>query len=174
MLVFVQWSLAVPRGWDEVDSSEWRSLPSKPVPAGGDVVDQKRGWVFGVNVQGVEFFGFDHIALADIDDGGVRVWGWNDDLDDVETRYRWGVVWDFLPPAFDEQVGQVNTRQSMIHYAEDAADFSEQIGGLAVAAWSDYPAPPADVVRHGVWLADELFAEHKAAQTVRGWREWVA
>lgn len=178
MKILVQWSKAIPQGWEEIDSSEWPSLPAKPEPKGGERLTQRRGWIFAVNIQGVIFYGFDHIALTDIENGGVRAWGWNDDVEDIEnpeisTRYRWGVVWNFLPPAFDPEVDAVNTRQEMNHYAEDPEDFSAQ-ANIDVLPWSEYPFPGPEVfVQHGIWLPDDLFYEHHNLQEVVGWREWV-
>ena len=69
MKVLVQWSKAAPEDWHEIDSADWATLAKRPVPTGGEIIDQTPGWIYQVNIQGV-CFSADHYAVIDREDGG--------------------------------------------------------------------------------------------------------
>lgn len=174
MRVLVQWALQTPQDWVELDvqdkgagSRAWRNLPSRPEPTTGQLGGQDNipGWVFDVNVQGVLFGGNDHIAVEPIENG-VRVYAWSDDPDDGTIPT--GSVWEFLPPAPDPgHGGQLNTRQTVVRYSD-----RPELQAIGFLPFSQFPTPPAEIIRHGVWLTDELSAAHIAARQRHGWREW--
>ncbi len=72
MRVYVQWTLASPIDWVELDVRNsgpsrraWENLPSKPTPVGGEAIDNVPGWLFDLSVQGVQFGGaVSHAAHA--------------------------------------------------------------------------------------------------------------
>jgi hypothetical protein len=189
--VLVQHSLATPRGWEELDltpgSRKWRDLPKRPLPRGGEVLGNQRGWVFDICIQGVCLRGSDHYALEPLDDGGLRAYKWTDDLDDDETTYAFGQVWTFYDGWVDrtlELPGGATIRhrgpdQRLTVYAEDVeahAPFTPvECGGLPVELrpWSEFPIPDEALVRHGIWLPDELLHRHVAAQAPVSWEAWT-
>jgi hypothetical protein len=186
--VGVQWSEKSPKDWMWLDitssgagSRRWRNLPKRPVPTGGEVLDGP-GWIFDLVVQGVHFAGHDHYAVEPTPQG-VKVTVWTDDLEDVETNYAWGQVWTFLPPAPDGRfAGRVNTVQYRTVFSEDLVDIRRFVpeglttsgGPVELLPWSEFPVPPDVIVRHGIWLDDELFKAHAAARRPVDWKEWVA
>lgn len=199
MKVLVQWSKAGPGDWEEVDSSAWAGLPSRPVPAGGELIDDAPGWVTALNVQGVEFTGYDHYAVEELADGsgGIRIIVWNDDPEDQDLaavrrirqdqgpfpRGFYGQVWTFFPLAPDPALGGVwNTQQTCEWFAE-AGEVSEYFSGrlpgfpseppIPVRPWGELPVPASASVRHGVWMPPGLMDAHLRAQSRRGWREWT-
>ena len=67
MRVCYQPTLAVPRDWLEVDSRDWHKTAAKSVPSGGEVINNKLGWIHRGCVQGIEFAGDQHEVLIDAD-----------------------------------------------------------------------------------------------------------
>lgn len=139
-----------------------------------------------VNVQGVHFNGQDHIAVEPITIGveeGVRVTAWNDDPEDWPVGERSAHVWTFLPLAPDPNLGgAINTRQFQLIYAEGER-FARLDAALpqntSLRPYSEF-VPPADpLVRHGVWLEDDKWEEHRRSsrsfqghRDEIGWRHW--
>ena len=173
MRVLVQWTKLNPEDWVELDvrntgpfRKAWENLPAKPLPAGGEAIDNALGWVFDINVQGIHFGGSDHYAVEPTA-GGVRVTTWNDDSEDYPPGTRFATRWDLLDPALDPAVGQVNTRQTRTMWHEDQTRFPDAL------PWSQFVPPPAAVTRHGIWLPEALMNQHLAARQSHGWREWI-
>jgi hypothetical protein len=190
MKLLVQWATSEAADWHELDSADWPATPAKPLPIGDDPIDAGPGWVTALNVQGVIFTSFDHYAVEEIADGGIRVTVWNDDPDDqVLERVRrvqpdqgpfpagyYGHVWTFLPLAPDPAYGgALNTRQTFTYYAESDQPVWEHARsvGLIPRPWPELRRPPAHIVRHGVWLTSALMARHVERQTLHGWQEWA-
>lgn len=181
----MQWSQATPEDWVETTEHEWRDLPYRPVPAGGESLDEL-GYVCDVAIQGVCLRGVDHYAVAPAG-GGVLLWRWSDDLEDEVTRYRWGQVWEFRDGWVDRTL-EMPDGSSLRHqgpdqrvtvYAEDMDAHRlvtpVECGGLPVALrpWSEWPSPPVELVRHGVWMPDDLLVEHVRRQRPVDWHEWM-
>lgn len=191
MRVGLQWSQATPGDWQWIDVNRgqglrrWRDLPKRPVPQGDEAIDNQPGYLFDVVVQGWCLRGADHIALEP-GAGGVDVWRWFDDLEDDETDYRHGMVIRFRDGWVDRTltfedgstIRHQGPDQSMTVYAEDVDAHRQwtplECGGLPVELrpWSEWPAPPEAIVRHGVWLSTELLEKHVKAQRPVDWREW--
>lgn len=193
MKVLVQWSLANPTDWVEIDltptgrdARAWRDLPRKPIPSASSVVDNAPGWIYDVAIQGVLLGGHDHYAAEPIAGGGIVVTVWDDDPEDwpVGTRHAW--VWTFRPGTVDRTAqsasGSVRHQgpdQSLTIYAEESyrARLSAEMecGGQLVQfrSWGAFVAPAAAVTLHGIWLSDALDAEHVARRRRVNWREWL-
>ena len=82
MKIYVQWTLANPQDWSPVEvvkDPDWRTLPKKNEPVGGEVIDDNPGWVYALNVQGVRFSSFDHysVRFAPLENA-LLVTVWND------------------------------------------------------------------------------------------------
>ena len=189
MKVLVQDARRNPRDWRQIEPLEWGLLPKRPVPATGELGGQNNqdGWVSELNVQGVHFNGFDHYAVEAVFIGaeeGVKVTAWNDDPDDWPVGERQARVWTFLPLAPDPTLGfAINTRQSQLVYAEGER-FTQLEANVpqntSVRPWAEFVPPAESITRHGVWLTDEKFAEHRRVShsfqnndpAHWGWRHW--
>jgi hypothetical protein len=171
--VLVQWTLATPRGWEEVDAEEWRSTPRRPEPRGGEALDDEPGWVYRLCVQGVEFTA-DHYVVEPLPGRGCRVTVWNDDPEDYLEGERYARVLDFLPLRPDPKFrGAYNTRQSQVIFAESVvAVRMQQMGAASIRPFSEFTVPDEHDVRHGIWVPPALNLRHDAARAERGWREW--
>ena len=174
MRIYVQWAKASPEDWVLVDiknTAAVRNLPKRPVPNASSVVDGNPGWLCGLNVQGIDFSGYDHTAVEFLAGDVLRVTGWMDDEED-QGDTRWATEWTLSPPAPDPALGgRVNTVQTRRIWATpDAAGW---FGGVAVLPWAEFVPLPTNLTFHGIWLPDALFAAHRAARTPHGWREWV-
>lgn len=184
--IFVQWAKANPQDWVLSDTGGWKHLQSKAEPVGdvslegigvGDVLlNNAPGWVFAVNVQGVDFSGYDHyhVAQSGVD---VIVTGWHDDPILYPDGYKDANVWTFHKPIFDPKIGQTNTSQEATVYAQPNSEWwsspcAPQCGSITIKSWADFIAPTVDVL-HGIYLSDAKWDEHVAARTEHGWREWV-
>jgi len=197
MRVLLQWTKAHPEDWLEVDvrptgpfRRAWERLAAKALPTGGETIDDNPGWVFGLNIQGVEIGGFDHYAGEPFTDengnGAIRVWGWNDDPVDWPVGTRQGYIWEFregwATASFDVPGGVVThegPNQRLTVYLENPADIARWTGanyGVAlvdVHPWTDFVVPDTAITRHGIWVSDDLFRQHKAIRAMRGWDEWT-
>lgn len=173
MKLCIQWSRMNPQDWEEMDSSEWASTPSKPAPVGREVLDDSPGWIQDLCVQGVQFGGADHYAVEDLNDGsgGIRVTEWNDDPND--HPFKWGVVWNIFPLAPDPKFGgAINTRQFRVVYTEDMDRFSAPVQHTVVRPWSEFVPPAEAITRHGIWISAENSKAHEKKQHFEEWRDW--
>jgi len=168
MKIFVQWSTLTPEDWQEIDSSEWSSLPQGPVPDNHTLSNEKL-WIHAVNVQGIVFMGYDHYAVEE----GLKVTVWNDDPTDWGGDFH-AFEWFILEPALDPKIGKINTRQSFNVYIENPnrIKFYDVRECNAIYEWKDFIYPSITNTRHGIWVPDELNEAHKSIQAVHGWREW--
>ena len=179
MRVCYQPTLAVPTDWLEVDSQDWHKIAKKKSPIGGEAIDGSPGWVHRLCVQGVEFVG-DHYAVRHISDEEIQVVVWNDDPADYPVGQRFATVWTFKNLGPDPRLGgAINTRHSQIIYVDFGEDLhrrwtaSGPIENTEFRDWSEFREPNAAIVRHGVWVNDELNVRHETGYTPRGWREWT-
>lgn len=175
MKLLVQWSLAEPQDWIEVEAAAWRSLARRPTPKGDEVIDNSPGWIYDLACQGIWMGGMDHLAVEPLPRGGAKVWGWNDDLEDFPVGSRWGRVM-----TFDRDLNQTKT-----YYCEpDAAPvqtlgahFHQGPGGVRheveYLPWEDFPVPDDEITLHGIWLPDELEQRHAEVRRVPDYREWL-
>ena len=178
MRVLIQWTRANPTDWEVLEmtsNTQWRGLPKKAEPVGGEVIDDTPGWVYALNVQGVEFSGYDHYSVA-MNGAGLDVTIWNDDPADHPGEFR-AMRWTMLLPTLDGRYGQINTRQTLTVYDERTPSpwvGVETSGGpVTVLPWTDFGPPQANLTRHGIWVDEALRVAHEAVRTKRGWREWV-
>jgi hypothetical protein len=174
MKLLLQWSLASPQGWVEVDSAQWASLPKKPLPVGGEVIDDTPGWIHQVNVQGVCLTA-DHYAVEEIAAGEIRVTAWNEDEADYPEGWKYAHVWTFRNLAPDPNFGgAINTRQTHLIYAQPLMQARlDAIGQTGSLPWADFVAPAADQTKHGVWVENALNLQHDGLRDCCGWYEWT-
>lgn len=183
MRVLIQWTRSTPRGWEEIDSTQWRSLPRRPDPTGADLSpDDAPGWVYRLCAQGLEFTA-DHYAVESLPARGCRVTIWNDDPSRYPPGERYARVWTLRPIAPDPKAGgRWNTAQSQVIYAEPGIEAkmramgepTQSTGGRAVLLpWEDFAPPEEAIVRHGKGVSEALNEQHDAMRSRRGWREWT-
>jgi hypothetical protein len=181
--VLYQWALKDPTQWQQIDVSQWASLPKRPIPKPGELgaKTNQPGWIFNVCVQGITFAGYDHIAIEPINiglDEGVKVTAWNDDPDEFILGERNASVWTILPITSDPQLGMaINTRQSCIKYLEGNAynqALANTVQNTTVRPWDDFIPPPETITQHGIWIENTKMAEHlnHAPQSEWSWMHW--
>lgn len=176
MKAFVQWTEADARDYIEIDSSDWGALARKPVPVGGEVVDNTPGWMMDCNIQGISLGGADHYDLEDLTDGsgGVRAIAWWDDAGDLPPEQFHAEVWTLLPLGPDPKLGgAISTRQSRIIYAAPGfmAKLDPNMENTELRPWPEFVLPPLPC--HGIWVSKESVLEHADAATAHGWREFT-
>jgi hypothetical protein len=180
MKFLVQWTTDPPTDWVEYDITslqDFKDMPKKPVPVGGEIIDALPGWVMAVDVQGLTLTGWDHYT-ADIVGDGLAVIVWNDDVAAPEFQGFIAKVWTFLIPKHDPIVNLLNTDQRLDVYTDtNPGRWDGQTttaGPVVVHPWADFTIPkPANRILHGINVEDALFDAHKAVRTVHGWEEWV-
>jgi hypothetical protein len=162
MRLYIAWALANPVGWEPYDivrSVDVRKLPDKGVPTGGEVIDDTRGWVAGVDVQGVQMVGFDHYhpRINPTNPLLVDIVCWNDDP--VDWPSPWAIIWSFANPRTDPRVGnQMNTEQYCAVYGNAAYLPNDSTTGGPVAhhSWADFVVPAtSNLNRHGIWVPSD-------------------
>ena len=185
MKVCLQPTLATPGDRIEIDSADFAALPRRPVPVGGEVLDDRAGWYHEVCIQGISSTG-DHHAVRDIG-ADVELTSWTDDsaddaghpdFDPTEPRDLWyhAQVIRFRPLVPDAALGgAINTAQTRIIYGgqrflDDLAKRIGPIKGTELRPWVDFIPPPDPI--HGIWTPDELHDMHVARRAPIGWRDW--
>jgi hypothetical protein len=188
--IYVQDALRTARDYQLRDSSEWATYPFKPLeqratPAGPQQLNNTRGWVISVGVQGIDFEA-DHVAVQDLNDGsgGIKVTIWDDSPIFRPLGSRTAQVWTLLPLAPDSRFGgAMNTRQSRVVYAEQPYAYPHWQGLMPVEntvlkEWPEFETTVlptvAPLARHGIWITDDLWLQHLQARTQRGWRDWLS
>jgi hypothetical protein len=177
--MFVQWATNPPSDYVQMDSADWPNTLAKPLPDGSEVIDNQPGYICAVNVQGVEFIGYDHIAVVPVPASpDIIVAAWKDDLDDLPEDEHFSRLMRFSPLTPDPRIGgALNTNQSQQilcnttvkqRFIDLGAIENTVLGDLA-----DFETPKSKFVRHGVWLPDELFLEHESLRTVAPWMDWA-
>lgn len=192
--VLVQWARLHPRGWESVPVGQWHALARRPVPVGGEVLDDSPGWVNRVCVQGVNGAA-DHYHVQTLPRRGLRLTLWYDDPDDYPPEMWFAQVRDFWPPervtsdapGAEMHGSRWNTVQpTPIFYCGDKIGemFARENADRDLRPWDEF-VPPADA-HHGIWLPQDLHEEHERligahpAQTnaerverLRGWMDWI-
>ena len=186
--IFIQWAKSNPQDWEVKSTGDWGILPSKSEPVGdvalngtaiGDsLLTGAPGWIFAINVQGVEFNWYDHYHVIQTGTT-IVVTAWRDNPILFPEGQKQADVVTFLEPAFDNKVGQINTRISTIIYAQPNNQWWSRgcapqcAENLTVLPWDQFVAPTTNIY-HGIYLSDAKWDEHLAARTsIHGWREWV-
>lgn len=171
MKIAVQWTKANPTDWEFIDSADWGTLPAKPVPVGGEVIDNTPGWVTAVCIQGVTFE-MDHISVMDLPlVNGCKVFSWYDDTDDTPASDHIAVIHDFLPLAPDPAIGgRYNTRQTFEGFGGSRVRQNSQAFNKPMQQFNKNPNLHE---LHAINMPDELYAAHKAARTPLWWRDWT-
>lgn len=174
MKIYVQWAKAAAEdwfAWDVTNNQQVRNAAKKAVPNGSSALDNNPGWINAANCQGIEFSGYDHVAVEVVPGGGLRITGWEDDTEDFGDT-RWATEWLLMPPAPDPALGGVvNTVQQRTIWA--TPDAAAWFPGVTVLPWEQFVLPPANQTFHGIWLPQETFDAHRAVRSQHGWREWV-
>lgn len=186
MRLVVQWATLTP-SYVQVASADWLTLPKKREPDGTEVIDETPGWINAIIVHGLEFSGYDHYAVEDQPDGSVKVTVWNDDPADWPDN-KFAQEWLFYPLIRDARIGlRWNTLQYCTRYAEAAADANAWRAANAVTnngdpvtirRWNQFAPPAEALARHGIWLTDTLYNQHRdvinqAPSRVTSWRSWT-
>ena len=170
MLISIQWATATPADWIDYEiasKADIRALPRKPVPVGGEVLDDEPGWVARLCVQGVVFGGYDHISLDIAPALGVlKVAGWQDDPDDFATEECWHTDWQFA--IVTDEYGRGQNRE--VYAQKNAGVPIDQ--GKRGRAWADRPTYPLNQTLHGIWVPDELWRAHVEALSPRTLDDW--
>ena len=179
MRVLIQHTLLEPTDWIEIDSKDWAALPKRPLPDGTHAVDDARGYLHQLCIQGL-VMAADHYAVEHVDEETVRATIWNDHPPDYPVGKRFVQVWTFRTLAPDPVFnGAWNTRQSQVLYVDpggEVATFWLASGtpeNTTVRAYDDFVPPDESLIRHGLMVTDELNERHYEATGLRRWREWT-
>ena len=167
----------------------WRNLAKKAEPTGGELLDSTAGWINDICLHGVTHSGYDHYAVIPRADGGLDVTMWNDDPAEFPPGEKWVLVTSYWPLRdaglrLDEMgrllhfaADQLPPRLTRTYYAEPLklarlqalvaeADNGNPSGaaGITVLPWSLWSPPAANLTRHGIWLSDVQYQQHRTAQ----------
>lgn len=175
MKIYVQWSLDTPETWREYDSSEWALLPAKPIPTGGEIIDAGLGWITSISVQGINFTG-DHFAVEDHVDF-LDVFAWWDDPDDYPPEWQGGHRYRFYPPTvkenrWAEKYWDTNIEHELYGGTLMYDQWNRPIEGSVTKRIGEFIPPPINLIRHGIWLPDDLYEAHSALQGPVGWHQY--
>jgi hypothetical protein len=168
--ILIQWALSQPKNWDSIDSSKWSNTPVKADPTNrSDLqLDNSKGWINKLCVQGVEFVG-DHYCVEHVAPDEIKVIVWTD------TDDHYAHVWTFKTLRPDPKFwGAINTNQKKIVYCEPGSKRwnNTEKSNIDVKPWDSFVIPTKDV-RHSKPLSDEEYLEHEGKLSKHGWREWT-
>lgn len=174
MRVYVQWAKSVAGDWEEHDSSNWSSLPSKGPPGSNPAVDNSPGWLNALNIQGAIVEGFDRVAVIHSEENWIDVWAVNDDPVDWSEATRYARKVRIYPLQPDSELdGAISTRFEQTIYTDDPIFSAAPVQNTTVEPWSNAVMPDVSEFRYGVMLKNGLFMQHQAAQSRHTWREWT-
>lgn len=154
-------------------------------------IDNHRGWVNGLCVLGLPFSG-DHIALIHHADH-IEVVVWNDDPGDFDPSDYDATIWRFYNEIIESQFkdgfgiltfGPAPRQEKEMFLGPNrkarlsAAGLFPQYtnsGLVKVHDWSDFILPDPDLTRHGVWLLQTAYEEHRAIEPPHfdRWEDWL-
>ncbi len=202
MKVYVQWATDPPLGYQEIDSSQWSSLPKKDEPpadrkpirdinenvigfTGTDVIiNFSKGWIYDVYVQGMGF-NADHIAVID-GDGFTKIITWNDDLNDIPAKDVMANEWKFYPPRRKPN-GRLESMLYRTWYMKPEKRIELESNGVLpnytgefigdkptkVKNYSQFQKPSNSITRHGIWLLSRLSDRLTGLETRVSWETWA-
>ena len=199
MRIEYQWALDPAAPWEAVDSVDWASLPSRPAPAptgpglGGAVplgpgqgggenrpggrlqppLDGSPGWLYRVNVQGIDVKACEHLAVVD---GGAEGWvevttWWTEDAGIPAGAQRWKLWPGWERNTYRTPYGletHEGPRQELTVWT-DAQEVRDQWaetwasgGPVVVHDLAAFVEPAPALVRHGVSMSPAAKAAHLA------------
>ena len=173
--IYVQWAQSNISDWSLLSVSTWANQPTKADPTGdttsltgiGDsLLDNQKGWIFGVNVQGVTFTYYDHYAVEGTVDS-VKITAWRDDSLLFPVGQRQADVATINALKFDAKVGQDNTDQSFVFYREGV---QYNPSDPRQRPYSEFVPPDPSIVKPGVYVSDAKYQQFIDAETLKGWR----
>jgi hypothetical protein len=173
--LYVQWAQSNVPDWSLLSVSNWASQPTKLDPIGdtsaitgiGDLLlDNQKGWIFSLNVQGVIFNYYDHYAITG-DETSITVTAWRDDPLLFPVGHRQADVAVINSLKFDAKVGQDNTDQVFTFYREGSEYDSNN---PLQRPYSEFVTPDASITKPGIYLSDSKFNEFINAETLKGWK----
>lgn len=188
MKVCIADTLKDPADWRAVDSADWINQPSRPLPDLVGGLDNERGYIHRLCVQGIILTG-DHHAVKHLIDG-CEVTSWSDDPEDDQNHPDWlpsdppewwyrAHVIRFRELAPDENLGgAINTNTTRVQYAgkralEEWLKASPQgYDRMLLKPWEEFVPPALNLTRHGIWVADELQTRHEDILSLSNWRAW--
>ncbi len=186
MKVCYQPTLATPGDWLECDSADWDQLDKRPKPVGGEDINHAKGYIHRVCIQGMSGSG-DHYAVKHLGDD-CQLITWTDDFEDEQEHPRWkptdpkewwyfAHVIHFRPLAPDPELGgAINTNITRTLFGGKRILEEWKLNGpvknMDFQPFSKFVKPRTGLVRHGIWVPDELDLLHGSKLSLGDWRNW--
>lgn len=183
MKVCIQWATNPHSKFEIIDSKEWTNIPKKNEPHGTEVVNDIKGWIQSVCVYGVTFKA-DHYAIIEnprgYPIGSVKVVMWNDDPQERTPNETYAREWFFQPMKLKNRKW-IPPQNQIVYISEIMKQQWEGQGILPlftggtkvlVKPFSDFISPEESLIRHGVWLSNELNEVYERSES-HSWREWL-
>lgn len=183
----IQWATKTPQAHIEDLVQNWEALPKKAKPPAGSVhnaPNDQPGWVQSLCFMGTVFENCDHYAVIPLSDGTdpsvpyVKIVSWIDDIADHPADKLYANEFTFYPIQPDPKLGDpdpktwpLNTRCDVKHYTGPGRPINAP-DGWTTHPWSEFVAPADQFVKHGKWVSDRQYSDHKTVRTSKGWREW--
>ncbi len=91
MIIYIHHTKLNPQVAIEIDHTDWPLVEKRSVPVPGQLggLDNTKGWIHSVNIQG-HVFSADHYCITDIGGGAIRCITWHDDPDDYPNYDYFG------------------------------------------------------------------------------------
>jgi len=186
MKVFVQWATDPVSRPDEIDSSNWNTLPKKSDPTNTTpIIDSTKGWIQSMSIMGITFKA-DHYSISENPNGyptgTIKVTFWNNS-GDIEDNIHAGVwiiqdlqlrdingVKKWIPNLTEERYYSPNLQKKL----KDDGTLPIYCSGRLVKIhnYSDFIPPDETITRHGVLVNESLLAEMELEKD-HHYREWV-
>lgn len=186
MKVFIQWATDPISRSEQIDSSEWDSLPKKRDPTGTNpIIDNLKGWIQSMSVMGITITA-DHYSINENPPGypigSITVTFWNDSGIDEDKKHaaKWYFqplklreidgVQKWVPNSWEERFYSPRLQQKLID--DKIIPIFANGRKVKINNYSDFIPTDETKTRHGVMLSDSLNAEYQL-EKIHFYREWV-
>ena len=183
MKILVQWARRNPKGWEELDSSKWVATTRQPPPEEDHKLRDVPGWVYRLNVQGIEFqaqyIAVEHLGTRSLfqrltgrsGPSGCKVYAWFDGPTVRNRRLSWAEVWTFTEPAI--QSGPSYTREGFAYSRGKPYLRNRGFQDVEIKTWNEFHPPAETLRRSGMELFAEVEDRHRDAALPVSWQDWL-
>ncbi len=182
MKVFIQWANDPKSRPEEIDSTDWGTLPKKRDPTSTTpTIDSSKGWIQSMSIMGITFKA-DHYSISENPSGypvgSIKVTFWNDSGTDEDKKHA--AIWymqsltlrdgKWHPRLWEERFYSPRLRTKLL--ADGTLPIFCGTREVSISNYADFVPPVEADTKHGVQLRDALNAEYESEKN-HSYREWI-
>ncbi len=182
MKIFIQWATDPKSEPEEVDSSDWNTLPKKRDPTGTTpIIDKSKGWIQSLSVMGITFKS-DHYSISEnpagYQAGSIKVTFWNDSGTNEDNKHAG--IWymqtltlrdgQWQPRLWEERFYSPRLQTKLL--TDGTLPIFCGTRKVRISNYTDFVPPVEADTRHGVQINDLLNTEYELEKD-HSYKEWV-